>query len=147
MWNQQIPLNTIGTVEFGMHQIDTKLGVPKWRRHGRGRRFESVSNALFSNKGARAACLGKSSYPKLAFAAGSQLFVPYVATWLKGSEHAYLVRPSAAHPEVTLVFAAEIEVLASHSHQSLFNALAQLFAQGAGESGVRLLKHDHIALP
>ena len=138
-----------GVVEFGIHQIDVKAGTPKWRRHKGGPRFRfaTVWNALFSDKGARSACVGTSSYPKATYAAGTQLFVPYVATWLQGEPRAFLVRPSAGDPEITLVPVASIEAVRSTSDQELLTTLAHLFAEGAAESGVRWLKQDRIARP
>lgn len=147
MWEEaQSTWRDEGLVEFGIHQIDAKAGTPRWRRH-KNFRFESVWNALFSNKGARAACLGTSHYPRVKYAAGDQLFVPYAATWLRGAERAFLVRPSANDPEVTLVAVGAIEAIRSATDQDLLNALSVLFAEGAQESGVMWLKSDRIARP
>ena len=99
-------LDACGVVEFGIHQMNEKTGSPKWRRHrgGPNFRFESVRSALFSpDKGARAACLGRSSYARQRYSDVSVSVVPYVATWLQGSALAFLARSGATEPEVALV--------------------------------------------
>lgn len=65
MWEQA--LNTLfesGTVEYGAYQRETRSGTPLWRRPTRGRRFDSVENALFNQHGARNACLVIAPYPR-----------------------------------------------------------------------------------
>jgi len=137
-------------VEFGMHQMDTKSGSPKWRRH-RGPvnfRFRSVRSALFSpDKGARAACLGFSSYATSRYSAGDHSIVPYVGTWSQGSEEAFLIRASAGDPEITVVPSASLDVVADCPHDQLLAQLAELFAAGARDYGVRLLGNDSIYMP
>jgi hypothetical protein len=128
-------------VEFAIHQMDSRTGAPKWRRH-KGPvnfRFRSVRAALFSpDKGARAACLGRSSYAKT-YATGTYAIVPYVAAWLRGSSLAFLAKASAADPEVTVVPASGVAAVQDCPHSELLAQLAGLFATGAELHGVRLL--------
>lgn len=143
-----LDLNEI--VEFGMHQMDLKTRSPRWRRHSGGpqTRFLNLRNALFSHdKGARVACLGRSSYAKKAYAAGLNAIVPYVGTWLRGRQLAFLVRAAAAEPEVTLVPSSELAAIRDEDHLSLLTRLADLFGRGANEHGVRLLASGEVRLP
>ena len=143
-------LDEDGTVEFGIHQMNEKTDTPKWRRHKAGPRFrfESVRSALFSpDKGARAACLGKSSYAVRRYSTIDKSVVPYVATWLKGARTAFLVRASAGNPEVTLVSVSTLETLSAVSHEQLLTELAEIFGNGAEIHGVRHLVSGAIEIP
>ncbi|MFA7239851.1 MAG: hypothetical protein WC091_07040 [Sulfuricellaceae bacterium] len=137
-------------VEFGIHQMDTKVGSPKWRRH-KGNvnfRFRSVRAALFSpDKGARAACLGYSSYANSRYSAGTHSIVPYVAVWSRGADDAFLIRASAGHPEIVIVDAANVASIRDCPHNELLAQLAELFASGAQAHGARLVGHASICLP
>ena len=150
-WQQVLSsLDTPGVVEFGMHQMDLKLATPKWRRHKGGpqTRFKTLRTALLSSdKGARAACLGRSAYAKKAYAAGLNAVVPYVGTWLSGSPFAFLVRAAAAEPEVTLVPVSGLLALRDTDHEQLLSLLSELFGQGAKLHGVRLLASDGLCVP
>lgn len=135
-------LDRTGVVEFGIHQMNEKAGTPKWRRHrgGPNFRFNTVRSALFSpDKGARAACLGRSSYAIDRYSAGSTSVVPYVATWLQGESLAFLVRAGACDPEVTLVPTSSLQTLAAGDHGQLLADLARIFGEGAESHGVRHL--------
>lgn len=137
-------------VEFGIHQMDTKVGSPKWRRHKgpMNFRFRSVRAALFSpDKGAWAACLGYSSYANLRYSAGQQSIVPYIAIWSQGFDEAFLVRASAGDPEITVVPSASLTLVCDCPHQELLAQLAELFASGAQAYGVRLLGNASVRLP
>ena len=138
-----------GQVEYGIYQIEAGDDCPIWRRHAGGpqTRFRSVRNALFEKQGARKACLGVASYPKGRYSIGNELFVPYIAAWLSGFYHSYLVRPSAGVPEVTLVPVAAIEGLTARSERELLQHLAILFGEGAEENGVRRLGASSIHIP
>ena len=143
-------LDEDGTVEFGIHQMNEKTDTPKWRRHKAGPRFrfESVRSALFSpDKGARAACLGKSSYAVRRYSTIDKSVVPYVATWLKGAHTAFLARASAGNPEVTLVPVSALENLSTVSHEQLLTELAEIFGSGAEIHGVRHLDSGAIEIP
>lgn len=122
-WNSALrQLDGVGVVEFGIHQMNEKIGSPKWRRHKGGSRFRfgSVHSALFSpDKGARAACLGRSSYARARYSAGLTSIVPYVATWLQGADFAFLVRAGATEPEVTLVPVYAVESIGNTDHAQL----------------------------
>nr|ACN22614.1 hypothetical protein [uncultured bacterium] len=150
-WQQMLSsLDSHGVVEFGIHQMDLKSNTPKWRRHkgGAQSRFNTLRNSLFSHdKGARVACLGRSTYAKKVYAAGFNSVVPYVGTWLQGAQLAFLVRAAAAEPEVTLVPAAALNALQGDDHSSLLASLGQLFGVGAQEYGVRLLASGEVYLP
>ncbi|MCY1374135.1 hypothetical protein D9M69_614520 [compost metagenome] len=150
-WNTALcQLDAPGIVEFGIHQMNEKTGCPKWRRHrgGINSRFQSVRSALFSrDKGARAACLGRSSYARMRYAAGSTSVVPYVATWLQGAKLAFLARAAAAEPEVTLIPVSAIEAVAGTDHAELLASLAQLFGEGAALHGIRILSSSSIESP
>lgn len=150
-WQRIMPtLDERGVVEFGLHQMQLRSATPKWRRHGGGAqtRFHSLRSALFSpDKGARVACLGRSTYAKKVYAAGLNAIVPFVGTWLRGSELAFLVRAAAAEPEVTLVPSAELSALQGNDHQALLNELSKLFGSGAQQFGVRLLASGEVRLP
>jgi hypothetical protein len=143
-------LDATGVTEFGIHQMDEKAGTPKWRRHkgGAQSRFHSVRAALFSSdKGARAACLGHSSYATQRYAQGTASVVPYVATWLRGQEIAFLVRAGATEPEVTLVQVSAVESLVAEEHALLLTVLAHLFGQGAEQFGVRHVTSSDVRIP
>jgi len=147
-WNLALrQLDSTGIVEFGIHQMNEKTGSPKWRRHKGGPRFrfQSVRSSLFSiSKGARAACLGKSSYARTRYSAGPTSVVPYVATWLQGSELAFLVRAGAIEPEVTLVPVLAIAAVDDKDHAHLLALLASLFGEGAKLYGVHHLASDAV---
>ena len=142
-WNSALrQLDAPAIVEFGIHQLNTKTGSPKWRRHSGGSnfRFQSVRSALFSvDKGARAACLGRSSYASARYSITPKSVVPYVATWLQGEELAFLARAGASEPEVTLVPVSAVQALKTEEHSQLLAALATLFGEGAELNGVRYL--------
>lgn len=150
-WRQMLSsLDSHGVVEFGMHQMDLKSNTRKWRRHkgGSRSRFNTLRNSLLSHdKGARVACLGRSTYAQKVHAAEFNPVVPYVGTWLQGSQLAFLVRAAAAEPEVTLVSAATLNALKGDDHSSLLASLGQLFGVGAQEYGVRLLASGEVYLP
>ncbi|MGH7490472.1 MAG: hypothetical protein ACREMY_33395 [bacterium] len=135
-------LDRSALVEFGIHQMDTKTGTPKWRRH-KGSvnfRFRTVRSALFSpDKGARAACLGYSSYASSKYSAGTQSIVPYVGPWSQGSSVAFLVRASAGDPEVTIVPSTALAAVQDCPHDELRVQLAGLFATNAASNGIHLL--------
>lgn len=143
-------LDQSGIVEFGIHQMNTKTGSPHWRRHRGGQRFRfsSVRSALFSpDKGARAACLGKSSYAKARYSTVATSIVPYVGTWLQGSDLAFLVRAGASEPEITLISVRDMEAIEDTDHQRLLVQLADLFGHGAASYGVRHLASGAILDP
>lgn len=147
MWNEmEITMNETGIIEYGIFQRDRKPNTPMWRRHkgGQNFRFNSVSNALFAEKGARNACYGTASYPKSQYSSSSELLVPYVASWLKGSSHAYLVRASAGDPEITIVSVTTIDNLEAQTEAELSESLAEIFASGAEQAGIRLLGEHRI---
>lgn len=150
-WQQILSsLDTPGVVEFGIHQMDLKSSTPKWRRHKGGpqTRFNTLRTALFSaDKGAMAACLGRSAYAKKVYAAGLSAVVPYVAAWLHGSQVAFLVRAAAAEPEVTLVAVNDLASLHDGDHEVLLSLLGELFGQGAKLHGVRLLASGEFRVP
>jgi hypothetical protein len=150
-WNDALrQLDALGVVEFGIHQMNEKTGSPKWRRHkgGPSFRFDSVRSALFSpTKGARAACLGRSTYARERYSAGSTSVVPYVATWLQGADLAFLARTGATEPEITLVAARAVELIDSTDHAGLLSQLAQLFGEGAQKYGVRHLVGGGVQVP
>jgi len=142
-------LDAKGTVEFGIHQMNEKTGTPKWRRHhgGQNFRFSTVRSALFSpDKGARAACLGKSSYARERYSTVSTSIVPYVAAWLQGENEAFLVRAGATEPEVTLVPASALQDLTTTDHGQLLSDLARVFGEGAECYGVRHLASGSISV-
>ncbi|MFC7411418.1 hypothetical protein ACFQPB_21385 [Hydrogenophaga atypica] len=143
-------LDKTGVVEFGIHQMNEKTGTPKWRRHrgGANFRFNTVRSALFSpDKGARAACLGKSSYARDRYSSVATSVVPYVAIWLQGEEWAFLTRAGATEPEVTLVRASALQDLKSGTHGQLLADLALIFGEGAELHGVRHLVSGAIQTP
>ena len=130
-----------GIVEYGIYQRDRKPNAPMWRRHkgARNFRFNTVFNALFADKGAKNACYGRASYPKEKYAKSENLLVPYVATWLNGSNYVYLIRASAGDPEVTIASVEAIETIQAVDEATLSEELARIFADGANEFGIRLL--------
>lgn len=143
-------LDRRGVVEFGIHQMSEKTGTSKWRRHcgGPNFRFGSVRSALFSpDKGARAACLGRSAYAKDRYSAVNTSVVPYVATWLQGEDLAFLSRAGATDPEVTLVRTSSLQSLSGKTHEQLLANLARIFGEGAELHGVRLLVSGAIQVP
>lgn len=143
-------LDEPGIIEFGIHQMNEKTGCPKWRRHKGGPRFrfKSVRSALFSpDKGARAACLGHSSYARDHYSAGPTSVVPYVATWLQGGDFAFLARAGATEPEVTLVPVHAVKSIEGEEHSQLLATLARLFGNGAEVYGVRHLVNGAIRMP
>lgn len=150
-WQQALSqLDQGGIVEFGIHQMNEKTGCPKWRRHkgGPSFRFQSVRSALFSpTKGARAACLGRSTYATSRYSASSGSVVPYVATWLQGVDLAFLARAAAAEPEVTLVPSRSLDMIRGDNHATLLIYLAHMFGEGAQMYGVRVLASGSIELP
>jgi hypothetical protein len=150
-WNSALSqLDRNELVEFGIHQMDTKTATPKWRRH-KGAvnfRFRTVRSALFSpDKGARAACLGYSSYASARYSASMQSIVPYVAVWSQGNSLAFLVRASAGDPEVTVVQSAALAAVQDCPHDALLVQLAGIFAAGAESSGIRLLGSASVYTP
>ena len=150
-WNSVLrQLDEIGVVEFGIHQMNEKTGSPKWRKHKGSRRFrfQSVRSALFSpDKGARAACLGRSSYAQKRYSAGPSSVVPYVVTWLQGADLAFLVRAGATEPEVTLVPVLAVDAIDGIDHAQLLAGLARLFGEGAALHGVRHLVSGAVRIP
>ena len=138
-----------GQVEYGIYQIEATNDCPTWRRHSGPpqTRFRSVRNGLFGKQGARKACLGTAPYPKGRYSVGNELFVPYAATWLDGFHHAYLVRPRAGVPEVTLVPVSALEALNEGSEPELLRDLAMLFGEGAKANGVCRLRSNSIESP
>lgn len=138
-----------GVVEYGIYQIDAVMQTPIWRRHegASQTRSRSVRSGLFGKQGARNACRGVAPYPKARYAAGDELFVPYAATWLRGSPVAYLVRASAHEPEVTLVESGAIDRFAPRSDQEALTELARMFSAGAEEHGIRWLRHNRLEIP
>lgn len=150
MWEEaEATWSQPGVVEYGIYQIDAAIETPIWRRHeGPSQtRFRSVRTGLFGKQGARNACKGLAPYPKARYATGDELFVPYAATWLRGSSVAYLVRASAQEPEVTLVESNAIDRFAPRSDQETLTDLARMFAAGAEEHGIRWLRHNRVDLP
>ena len=147
-WSDMLrQLDGPGVVEFGIHQMNEKAGSPKWRRHQGGPRFrfDSVHSALFSTtKGARVACLGRSTYVRERYSAVSTSVVPYVATWWRGGTLAFLVRAGASEPEITLVSTSDLERIDDSNHHELLSELARLFGEGAHTYGVRHLTSNGI---
>lgn len=115
-----------GVIEYGIFQRERKPNSPMWRRHkgGSNFRFASLGNALFADKGARSSCVGVASYPKAQYSASSELLVPYVATWVAGQPHAYLVRASAGDPEITVVSAVQVAAPVASNEAELSAHLA-----------------------
>jgi hypothetical protein len=150
-WQEMLTtLDASGVVEFGIHQMDLKSATPKWRRHRGGpqTRFQSIRSALFSpDKGARVACLGRSTYARKVYAAGLNSIVPYVGVWLHGSQLAFLVRAAAAEPEVVLVPASELNAIQANDDQALLSILSDIFGRGALQYGVRLLASGEVRVP
>ncbi|WP_428309566.1 hypothetical protein [Hydrocarboniphaga sp.] len=60
---------------------------------------------------------------------------------------AYLVRASAKDPEVTLVSATSISEFSPISDRQALSQLAEFFAAGSRQHGVRWLKSNRIELP
>lgn len=141
MWAAlEASLNQEGIVEYGIFQQNRRVGAPIWRRHGdRGKRFETLSNALLNPQGARKACKGQAHYPKVQYSATQALLVPYVATWLRGSTYAYLVRASSADPEITIVPVRAMSELSAMSENELCEALSEIFERGAAAFGICML--------
>lgn len=140
MWGEALAtLLTQGVVEYGAYQRQVKPETPLWRRPTKGKRFATVEDALFNAQGVRNACLGFAGYPKERYSSGGQLFMPYAAAWLRGSPFAFLARPSAPNPEVTVVSTSHVAVIEAANEENLTNFLAALFGSSARQCGVRLL--------
>ena len=149
MWDElRNEMDDSGTVEYGIFQRDRKPNAPIWRRHkgAANFRFKTVFNALFADKGARNACYGRASYPKEQYANSENLLVPYVATWLSTWDYGYLVRASAGDPEITIVSTSSLQEIHANSEAKLTEQLAELFAKGAANYGVRLLGERSIRI-
>lgn len=148
MWNQFIAsLQTPGKIEFGAHQLERNEKGKIWRRHDNRSRFENLSNALFSDKGAYAACTGISDYPKRTYSATGRLIMPYVSAWIHNEEFAILVRSATPLPEAVLINSAFVENFSPESDIEALQTLACLFGRGAEEHGVRWLSHTSIEEP
>ena len=136
-------------IEYGIFQLETIPGTPLWRRHtanGKGR-FLTLRNALFAKQGARASCLGSAPYPKTRYSATGRLVVPYVATWLAGSNVACLIRSVTPDPEITLVPSNRLANLSPDNMAELTSFLSDLFSNGEARFGIRRLARDGIFTP
>jgi hypothetical protein len=140
MWDSlERSLDQGGVVEYGIFQRNRRR-APIWRRHGRGKRFKTLSNALLNAQGARKACKGEAHYPRTQYSASPDvLIVPYVATWLQNGAYAYLVRAGAENPEITIVPVSEISNLNVSTEEAACVALGEIFARGAATNGIRSL--------
>ncbi|WP_287030951.1 hypothetical protein [Pseudomonas sp. UBA6310] len=148
MWNQFIAsLHTPGRIEFGAHQLERNEKGKTWRRHDNRSRFVNLSNALFSDKGAYAACTGTSDYPKRMYSATGRLIIPYVSAWIHNEEFAILVRSATPLPESVLINSTFVDNFAPESDIEALQALACLFGRGAEEHGVKWLSHTSIEEP
>jgi DNA segregation ATPase FtsK/SpoIIIE-like protein len=148
MWNEFIAsLQTPGRIEFGAHQLERNEKGKIWRRHDNRSRFENLSNALFSDKGAYAACTGTSDYPKRMYSATGRLIIPYAAAWIHNEEVAILVRSATPLPEAVLINSALVENFSPESDIEALQTLACLFGRGAEEHGVRWLTHTSVEEP
>lgn len=134
-------------VEFGMHQLERTQACQSWRRHGSGSRFKNINNALFSDKGAYAACTGRSPYPKNKYSATDRLVVPFAAAWEQQGSVGFLVRAGVPFPEVTLVPTECLEEIQPIEDGGLLSLLSCLFGEGARANGVRWLTRDSIRTP
>ena len=136
-------------IEYGIFQLETKVGTPLWRRHhGSGvGRFSTVRNALFARQGARASCLGQAPYPKTRYSATGRLVVPFVATWLAGREIACLVRSAASDPEITFVHPNQLAGLAPTTAVELTQFLSELYSEGVANFGAGRLARHRIVVP
>lgn len=144
MWQELLnAVDSPGTIEYGAYQREAKPETPLWRRPTRGKRFETLSAALFSKQGARSECLGKAPYARDRYSLHRELAMPYVAAWLRGSNWALLVRRSTPDPEVTIVESAQVDRINAQSEEELTNFLSVLFGRGAEEFGVRILKANN----
>lgn len=142
MWESlEQSLHEDGIVEYGIFQLNRKPSAPIWRRHGcRGKRFETLSNALLNAQGARKACKGQAHYPRTQYSASPDvLMVPYVATWLRNGTHAYFIRAGDPDPEITVVPVSDVSDLSPVSEDQLSRALSAIFERGAATNGVRRL--------
>ena len=142
MWDSlERSLDQGGVVEYGIFQRNRRPSAPIWRRHGcRGKRFETLSNALLNAQGARKACKGQAHYPRTQYSASPDiLLVPYVATWLQNGTYAYLVRAGDENPEITIVPVSEISNLDVSTEEALCVTLGEIFARGAATNGIRSL--------
>lgn len=147
MWNEVTRrLTTPVIVEFAMHQVERTPDCPMWRIHDSRSRFKSLHTALFSDKGAYAACTGTSSYPRR-YSASGRLVVPYAAVWESGSHIALLVRASARYPEITFVPSSIVEAPAANHDAALLSLLASSFSTGAQEHGIRWLTDTEVIAP
>lgn len=133
-------LRTRGTIEYGAFQREIKPDSPLWRRPTRGKRFDCVEDALFNGQGAQKALSGTAPYPRTRYSEGAELFMPYVATWLRGDSLALLVRQATPENEVTLVPVAAVDSIPFEDHAALTNHLATVFGNGARAHGVRFLE-------
>ena len=139
-WNVAIQtLRTLGVVEYGAFQREVQPGTPLWRRPTRGKRFPTVEDALFNEQGALKALMGAAPYPKQRYSIAGQLFMPYVAAWLRGGEFAFLARQATPEPELTVVPFSHVDALPFEDHESLTNHLAVVFGDAARLHGVRFL--------
>lgn len=147
MWSEFIAgLPDPGTVEFGMHQLERNESGRLWRRHDNRSRFENLFNALFSDKGAFAACTGVSKYP-LKYSATGRLVVPYAAAWIQGEETAILVRAATPLPEATLISSEAMEQFSVETDMEALQVLASIFGEGASTHGVRWISNSEVVEP
>lgn len=148
MWSQFIAsLHATEIIEFGAYQLERNEKGKIWRRHDNRSRFESLSNALFSDKGAYAACTGNSDYPKKMYSATGRLIMPYVSAWINNEHFAILVRSAAPLPEAVLINSIFVENFSPQSDIEALQTLACLFGRGAEDYGVRWLTHTSIEEP
>ncbi|WP_124301726.1 hypothetical protein [Pseudomonas chlororaphis] len=148
MWDSLIrTLQANATVEFGMLQLARQPDCPSWRRHRSPNRFEHLHNALFSDKGAYAACTGKSAYPKQKYSMAGQLVVPFAAAWDLNTGVGFLVRAAVPYPEITIVAVDVLEAIEPVTEHELLNQLSWTFGTAAGDYGVRWLTKSNIQLP
>ncbi len=140
-------LQSPGIIEFGMHQLERNEKGKIWRRHDNRSRFDNLYNALFSSKGAYAACTGVSDYPKKMYSATGRLIVPYSSAWNKDEGLAIIVRSATPLPEAVIVDSAFVEHFAPESDIEALQTLASLFGRGAETYGLRWLTHSAIEEP
>lgn len=148
MWEEFISgLERTATINFGMLQLERIDGAPIWRKHDNRSRFDNLSNALFSDKGAHAACIGASDYPKRQYSSTGRLVVPYTSAWIEGEEIAILVRSATPLPESVLIESESIAEFSPSSDSGALQALATLFGSGASSFGLRWLTDAEIVVP